>query len=127
MLRPLRPCAAALLLCYLAACMSWHVEEGVTPVQLISTKHPRSVRLTRADGSHIALEEPRIAAGDTVAGSHNGLPASVAASDVTGVATRRVSAGKTIGLFAATTVVVAGILYISCLNSSDTSGACSSN
>ena len=121
------PIACALLLCYLAACMSWHVEEGVTPLQLISTKHPRSVRLTRVDGSQIALDEPRIAAGDSVTGSRNGLPASVAASDVTQVATRRVHAGKTIGLVFATGVVVAGTLLIACLNSNDTSGACSSN
>lgn len=59
-----RPTACALLLCYLAACMHWNVEKGVTPVQLISTKHPRTVRLTRVDGSHIALDEPRIAVGD---------------------------------------------------------------
>lgn len=122
-----RPIACALLLCYLAACMHWHVEEGVTPVQLISTKHPRTVRLTRVDGSQIALDEPRIAAGDSVAGSRHGKPASVAASDVTQVATRKVSAGKTIGLFLGTGVVVVGIAVLACVNGNDSSGPCSSN
>jgi len=42
-----RPIACTLLLCYLAACMSWHVQEGVSPLQLISTEHPKVVRLTR--------------------------------------------------------------------------------
>ncbi len=45
MLRP--PIAGVLLLCFLAACTSWHVEKEVSPLQLISTKHPRAVRLTR--------------------------------------------------------------------------------
>ena len=61
-----RPIACTLLLCYLAACTSWHVHEGVSPLQLISTKHPRVVRLTRADGSRLVLDEPRIAAGDSL-------------------------------------------------------------
>src|SRR2546430_17547861 len=61
-----RPIAGALLLCYLAACTSWHVHEGVTPLQLISTEHPRVVRLTRADGSRMVLDQPRIAAGDSL-------------------------------------------------------------
>ena len=38
--------------------------EGVSPLQLISTKQPHVVRLTRADGSRMVLDEPRIVAGD---------------------------------------------------------------
>ena len=75
-----RPIAGALLLCYLAACTSWHVEEGVSPLQFITTEHPRLVRLTRADGSRMVLDQPRIAAGDSLAGVHNGAPSSVAVS-----------------------------------------------
>ena len=84
-----RPVACALLLCYLAACTSWHVENEVSPTQLISTKHPRVVRLTRADGSRMVLDQPRIAAGDSLAGVHNGVTSSVSVSDVTQVATPR--------------------------------------
>ncbi len=39
-----RPIAGVLLLCFLAACTSWHVEKEVGPLQLISTKHPRVVQ-----------------------------------------------------------------------------------
>lgn len=96
-----RPIACALLLSYLAACTSWHVEKGASPLLLFSTAHPTKVRLTRADGSHIVLHEPRIAAGDSVSGVRNGLisgsTVSVAFSDVTGVAIRKVSASRTIG------------------------------
>jgi len=113
-----RPIAAVLLLCYLAACTSWHVEKEVNPLQLISTKHPRVVRLTRADGSRMVLDQPRIA-GDSLAGVHNAVLSSVAVSDVTQVATPRFSAGKTIGLFLGLSVVAVGTAVIACLSSSD--------
>ena len=111
-----RPFACTLLLCYLAACTSWHVEKEVSPLQLISTKHPRAVRVTRSDGSRIVLEQPRIAAGDTLAGVHNGVLSGVAARDVTEVATSKVSAGKTIGLFLGLSTVAVGIAVIACLS-----------
>ena len=112
-----RPIACALLLCYLAACTSWHVEKEVGPLQLISAKHPRMVRLTRTDGSRVVLDEPRIAAGDSVAGLRNGVLSSVGVSDVTQVATSRFSAGKTVGLFLGLGVVAVGTAVIACLSS----------
>ena len=111
-----RSIAGALLLCYLAACTSWHVEKEASPLQVISTKHPRAVRLTRADGSRMVLDQPRIAAGDSMAGVHNGVTSTVAVSDVTQVATLRVSAGKTIGLFLGLAVVAVGTAVIACLS-----------
>ena len=114
-----RPIAGTLLLCYLAACTSWHVEKEVSPLQLISTKHPRVVRLTRADGSPMVLDQPRIAVGDSVAGVHNGVQSSVAVSDVTQVATPRFSAGKTLGILLGLSVVVVGTAVIVCLSSYD--------
>jgi len=111
-----RPIACTLLLCYLAACTSWHVENEVSPLQLISTKHPSAVRLTRADGSHMVLDQPRVAPGDTLAGVHNGVLSSIAARDVTEVATQKVSAGKTIGLFLGLATVAVGIAVIACLS-----------
>jgi hypothetical protein len=111
-----RPVACTLLLCYLAACTSWHVENEVSPTQLVSTKHPRVVRLTRADGSRMVLDQPRIAAGDSLTGIHNGVLSSVAVSDVTQVATPKFSAGKTIGIFLGLSVVVVGIAVIACLS-----------
>ncbi len=122
-----RPIVCTLLLCYLVACTSWHVEEGVSPLQLISTKHPHVVRLTRADGSHMDLNQPRIAAGDSVAGVRNGKPSSVAVSDVTQVATPKFGAGKTIGLFLGLSAVAVGIAVIACLNGNSGTGPCSGN
>ncbi len=92
-----RPFACTLLLCYLAACTSWHVEKEVSPLQIV-------------------LEQPRIAAGDTLAGVHNGVLSGVAARDVTEVATSKVSAGKTIGLFLGLSTVAVGIAVIACLS-----------
>ena len=112
-----RRIACTLLLYYLAASMSWHVEEEVSPLQVISAQHPRTVRLTRTDGSRVVLDEPRIAAGDSLVGVHYGVPSSVAVSDVTQVATRRVSPGKTIGLFLGLSTVVVGAAVIACLSS----------
>jgi len=101
--------------------------EGVSPLQLISTEHPKVVRLTRADGSHMVLDQPRIAAGDSLTGIHDRVLSSVAASDVTQVATRRVSPGKTIGLFLGLSTVAVGIAVLACVNGNDAGGPCSSN
>jgi len=113
-----RSIACALLLCYLPACASWHVEQDVTLLQLISTKQPRRVRLTRADSSFLVLDQPEIAAGDSVTGTHNGVLRRVAVSDVTQVATSKVSAGKTIGLFLGLAAVTVGIAAIACVSGS---------
>src|SRR2546426_10269943 len=111
-----RPFACTLLFCYLAACTSWHVENEVSPLQLISTKHPRAVRLTRSDGSRIVLQQPRIAAGDTLAGVLNGALSGVSARDGTEVATLKGWAGKTIWLFLHLSTVAFVILVIACLS-----------
>lgn len=109
---PRRPIAFALLLWYLPACTAWHVQKGVSPEQLIATKHPNSIRVTRPDSSTIVLHQPRIAAGDSLSGLHNGAPSSVALSDVTQVAIREFSAGKTIGLVVGISVVAAAIAVV---------------
>ncbi len=112
-----RPIVCTLLLCYLAACTGWHVHEGVSPLELISTKQPHVVRLTRADGSRMVLDEPRIVAGDSLAGTHYRVASRVALSDVTQVATPKFSAGKTIGLFLGLSAVAVGSAVIACLSS----------
>ena len=113
-----RSIACALLLCYLAACTSWHVHEGVSPLQFITTEHPRFVRLTRTNGSHIEIDDPKISAGDTLTGIHNTVLSRVAVSDVTQVATPRVSAGKTIGIVLGLSAVVVGVAAIACVSGS---------
>jgi hypothetical protein len=113
-----QPIVCAVLLCYLAACTSWHVEQDVTPLQLISTKQPSRVRLTRADSSSLVLDQPQIAAGDSVTGTHNGVLRRIAVSDVTQVATSKISAGRTIGLFLGLAAIVVGIASIACVSGS---------
>ena len=122
-----RPIAWTILLCYLAACTSWHVHEGVSPLQLITTEHPRVVRLTRTDGSRMVLDQPQVAAGDSLVGVHYGVRSGVAVSDVAQVATPRLSAGKTIGLFLGLSVVAVGIAVIACLSDNSGTGPCSGN
>lgn len=103
-----RPIAYALLLWYLPACTTWHFADGVSPQQLIATRHPNAVRVTLPDRSHMVLQQPQIAAGDSLSGFHRGAPFSVPVSDVgCWVATRRVSIGRTLGLILGITTVVA--------------------
>lgn len=102
-----RPIAFALLLWYLPACTAWYVEERVSPQQLITAQHPTAVRVTLPDGSRIILGQPRIAPGDSLAGVLNGAPSSVAFADVTQVAMRKISAGRTVLLLAGIAVLAA--------------------
>jgi len=113
-----RSVACALLLCYLAACTSWHVQEGVSPRQFITNEHPRVVRLTRTNGSRLELDDPRVVAGDSLTGIRNTVLSRVAVSDVTEVATPRFSPAKTIGVFVGLGVVVVGIAAIACVSGS---------
>jgi len=113
-----RPVACTLLLCYLAACTSWHVQEGVSPSQFITTAHPRVVRLTRANGSHVSLADPRVVAGDSLTGIHNTVLYRVAVSDFTELATPGFSPAKTIGVLVGLGVLVVGIAAIACVSGS---------
>ena len=118
-----RPIASAFLLWYLAACTTWHVEKGVSPSQLISTTHPTAVRLTRANGSHVVVEQPRVVGGDSVAGFHNGVSSNaVAVSDVTQVAVKKVDAGKTIGLALGICVPLFLVVYAAALGETTQNG-----
>ncbi len=93
-----RPIACALLVWYLAACTTWHVQKAGSPPQIISAQQPTAVRLTQANGSHVVVEEPRVVGDDSLAGVSHGRPFKVAVSDVRQVAIKEVDAGRTIGL-----------------------------
>jgi hypothetical protein len=103
-----RPIAYTLLLWYLAGCTTWRVQ-NLTPQQIIDRWHPASVRVTTADSSEFVLDQPKIAGSDSLAGFHNGAPSTVAVADVTHVATREFSAGKTVGLVVGVSVVAVAI------------------
>ena len=91
-----------------AACQSWH-NERLAPDAVLATRQPAQLRVTRADGSRIVIEQPALV-GDTLVGSgrghHRREEERVALADVREVATRRFDAGETIGLAA---VVGAGL------------------
>jgi len=103
-----RAIALALLLWYIPACTTWQVARGITPQQLIADKHPAKVRLSLAGNSQVVLEEPRVA-GDSLAGFVNGKDSSVVASDVTQLAIRKVSNGRTVGLVVGLGLVAAAV------------------
>ena len=107
---PRRPIAFTLLLWFTAGCTSWRVQ-NLTPQQVIDKWHPASVRVTRADSSQVVFEQPRMAEGDSLVGLVQGAPSGIPVSDVTHVAIRRISAGKTLGLIWAIDVVV-GIIVL---------------
>jgi hypothetical protein len=104
---PRRSMAYVLLLCCLAACTTWHVEEGASPLLLIATEHPSRLRVTRSDSPQIVLENPQIAGSDTLVGQGHKEPTRVAVSDVKQVAIRRFSAPKT-GAFVGLAVGLGG-------------------
>lgn len=115
-----RPIALALLLWYVPACTAWHVEQGVSPQQLITDQHPKAVRVTLPDRSQIVIHQPSIAPGDSLAGIVDGKASSVAVADVTQVAIRKVSTGRTVGLVVglgllAATIAVAHALATMCI------------
>jgi hypothetical protein len=56
----------AAVLVSVSACMSWR-SEPLSPAQLIATKNPPVVQVTRTDSSKVILKDPEIA-GDTLYG-----------------------------------------------------------
>jgi hypothetical protein len=112
-----RRCAAALLVITLsnAACAAWHVE-GVPPDSVLPTRHPRAIRVTRADSSRIVLWEPLLRA-DTLYGLASGnrgdqQQVQVPVADVRQLETLGFSPGRTVGLFAGLAGVVLATIAI---------------
>jgi hypothetical protein len=85
-----------LLLASLPACTTWYVREGISLKEVIATEHPNAVRLTRANGSSVVVEQLRFVGSDSLAGVHNGVYFNLAVADVTEVATQRISKDDTI-------------------------------
>ncbi len=106
--------AATLVLMALGgtACHSWHTER-VTPEAVLATRRPPTLRITCTDGSRIVLEQPLLQ-GDTLVGigqrPSEQREVRIVLSNVQRVATRRLSAGRTVGLVGLGVIVVAGVL-----------------
>ena len=102
-----RPIAYLLLICYLPACTTWHIERGISPARVIANQRPDSIRVTRTDSSRLVLVQPNIAAGDSVTAIYNGYRARIALSDITTVETKRFNAGATFaGAFVVSMVAI---------------------
>jgi hypothetical protein len=96
-----RPANAVLLVLVGAssACNTWRVQ-SVAPEKLWHESSPPStVRLRLQDSTWVVLKRPYLVH-DSVTGTLRGAPATVPLSDVTEVAVRRFSPGKTVGLVA---------------------------
>jgi hypothetical protein len=97
-----RRTAAVLLCAHLVGCHSWHVETAA-PATVLAERHPPQVRVTRLDGHRLVIYQPYLA-GDELGGlAHHpraGQPAGdslrMPVAEVSGLATRRFSAGRTV-------------------------------
>lgn len=83
-------------------CQTWHVQ-GIAPESLLATQ-PRTIRVTRRDGSRAVLEDP-VLRSDTVSGlvadrREGQQQVSIPIADVQLVETPRFSVERTVGLFA---------------------------
>ena len=107
---------APLVLCVLIVagvpgCMHW-ARSDTTTAQLVETKHPDQVRITRVDGRTTVLTAPRIA-GDSIVGTAMApdgvwIPDyAIPLADVRDVAVRRLNVGATLGLAAGAGVTAA--------------------
>ena len=92
---------AVMLTSVLAGCSSWQVTD-VAPAQLLQREAPERLRVTRADGSWVTLDHPRLT-GDSIAGETAGASAAIPLSDVQALAVRKSHTAKTLGLIAGLT------------------------
>jgi len=120
-LRLRRSRACILLLLYLPACTSWHVGSP-TPAQFVERERPERARVTRTDGSQIVLEHIVLRA-DTLAGTVHGQDQQqdvrIPLTDVRQVATRRFSAGRTVGLVVVSLFVTYAALVTAACNAGE--------
>ena len=101
----------------LVGCTRWRVQD-VVPGELVATRHPDRVRITRVDRSRIELRQPRLV-GDTIydGRSHRGERPRVLVADVEEVAVRKLdplgTAAVMLGTAALGAVVAIGLLWSS--------------
>jgi len=102
----------------LSACTHWQVQ-SVSPQQVLETRHPQKIRVTRADSTKVVLAEPRIV-GDTLYGvgarspraAHQPPGEGIALADVSQVAIRRTDPAATTLLVLGSAAVVGGVALV---------------
>lgn len=106
--------ALVVLVCLalLSACTGWHTRNA-PPAQAVSEGNPRTVRITRTDGSTLVLRDPQVT-GDSIAGVsvRTDSRVAVALTDVDEVQTREVSALRTGGAALAVGLVTVSALTV---------------
>ena len=100
--------ASALLVTHLSACHSWRVE-NMPPAQLLQTKAPSEIRVTRADSSTVVLSAPGIVR-DSLWGWSRGADLGMPLTDVRAIATRHRDAVMTTLLTAGVAGAVVAIV-----------------
>lgn len=111
--RARRLTALVQLTVFLPACSSWIVEP-VTPSDLVQTQHPRSVRITQIDHSHLTLDKPEIRS-DTLYGSTSSAngelrePTGIALGDIDEIAVRKTDVVETSLLVLGGAAAAAGV------------------
>lgn len=104
---PVRRWAALLsLTCYLPACTGWKTQQAA-PQDVIATRHPQAIKVTRSDGTQIEIANPEMKADSLVgvrAGSAPGdsvrARVAIALPDISQVAVRQTDAARTVALAA---------------------------
>ena len=111
--------ALLLMTLYLPGCTKWKVQE-LAPQEVVATRQPGRMRVTRTDGARVVLEKPALR-GDTLVGTtwHQSKPVDVQIplSDVQVVAIRGVDGGATVGLIAGTILALLVAIGIGLANS----------
>ena len=108
------------------SCYAWHTEQ-IAPESLLATRQPTQLRVTRTDSSQTILENPVMRA-DTLVGApgqSNAGEVRIPLTDVRQVATRRFSAGRTLGLTLGLAAVTVGTVVIVFLIKCPGTSACS--
>ena len=94
-------CWAVILMAgQMAGCTAWRLET-VSPAEVIAREQPSVVRVQYADEQHEVLYQPEVRGGSLLGRSASDArqaDRTVALADVTSVATRHVSGGRTTGL-----------------------------
>ena len=92
--------AVILMAGQISGCTAWRLET-VSPAEVIARDKPSAVRVQYADEQQEVLYQPEVR-GDSMSGRHEPdareADRTVALADVTSVATRHVSGGRTTGL-----------------------------
>lgn len=95
---------AGILVCQSTGCNGWHTIPEVGATALVEQRRPDRVRLRLRSGEQLVLQHPAVA-GDTLVGVVHRDTVRIAGRDVTSVAVRRFSPGRTVLL----TLGIAGL------------------